>query len=178
MLWCHKSAGKVSQTLRRRHHLPHNGTAGRCQASGNLRNECTITHHPSRINHNCATTYSGTGSEWIVFPDVNIDFLITFEFEEILPINIFQVQVIIARDIQRNTYLALRDRHMRVLGVVCLDYIMHNACMQAIRNLARHVHNPHLDRGHLVHTLRDRMMHRCQMCSRDRSRRTWLVEIL
>ena len=116
--------------------------------------------------------------EWIVFPDASIDFLITFEFEDILPINIFQVQVIIARDIQRNTYLALRDRHMRVLGVVCLDYIMHNACMQAIRNLARHVYTPHLDRGHLVHTLRDHMMHRCLMCSRDRSRRTWLVEIL
>jgi hypothetical protein len=29
-----------------------------------------------------------------------------------------------------------------------------------------------------VHTLRDHMIHHCQMCSRDRSRRTWLVEIL
>ena len=107
--------------------------------------------------------------EWIVFPDASIDFLITFEFEDILPINIFQVQVIIARDIQRNTYLALRDRHMRVLGVVCLDYIMHNACMQAFRSLAHLAHNPRL---HPACILRYPARNRCCMCSRDHNRRT------
>ena len=50
-----------------------------------------------------------------------------------------------------------------------LDYIMHSACMQVIRNLARLVHNPLRD---LVHTRRDHMMHRWCMYSRDHNRRT------
>jgi hypothetical protein len=46
---------------------------------------------------------------------------------------------------------------------------MHNDDTQAFRNLARRVHNP---RRGPVYTRRDHMMHRCLMCSRDRSRRT------
>ena len=62
---------------------------------------------------------------------------------------------------------------MRVLGGgVRLDYIMHNACMQAIRNLARHVHNPHRDPCLVHNTRRDHMNDHCTMCSRDRGRRT------
>ena len=49
-----------------------------------------------------------------------------------------------------------------------LDYIMRSDDMQAFRNLARLVCTPRRDPD----TLRDRMMHRGRMCSRDRSRRT------
>ena len=59
--------------------------------------------------------------------------------------------------------------------VCVLDYIMHSDDMQVFRNHAHLVHNPRRD---LVHTHRDHMMHRWCMYSRDRSRRTWLVEIV
>ena len=46
---------------------------------------------------------------------------------------------------------------------------MHNACMQAFRNLARLVCIPRRDH---VYTRRDPVRNRCCMYSRDRSRRT------
>jgi len=55
----------------------------------------------------------------------------------------------------------------RCVGV--LDYIMHNAYMQVLRD---HVHLVYTPRRDLVYTRRDRMMHRCLMYSRDHSRRT------
>ena len=59
---------------------------------------------------------------------------------------------------------------------MCNDSIMHNDDMQVLRD---HVHLVCIPRRDPVYTRRDHMMHRCcQMCSRDRSRRTWLVEIL
>jgi len=61
---------------------------------------------------------------------------------------------------------------MRVLGELCLDYIMHNDDMQAIRNLAHLVHNPRRDHALVHNTRRDHMNSLMRMCSRDRSRRT------
>jgi len=58
---------------------------------------------------------------------------------------------------------------------MCLDYIMHNDDMQAIRNLAHLVHNPRRDL-YLVRSARSmsprRDYNRCRTYSRDRSRRT------
>jgi len=52
---------------------------------------------------------------------------------------------------------------------MCLDSIMHSGDMQAIHNLAHHVHNPRRD--HVYDTRRD-LHNRWRMYSRDRSRRT------
>jgi hypothetical protein len=50
---------------------------------------------------------------------------------------------------------------------------MRSGDMQAIRNLVRLVHNPHLDHMNLVHVPRlDHKNDRCSMCSLDRNRRT------
>ena len=58
---------------------------------------------------------------------------------------------------------------------MCLDYIMHNDDMQAIRNLAHLVHNPRRDL-YLVQSARSmsprRDYNRYRTYSRDRSRRT------
>lgn len=56
-----------------------------------------------------------------------------------------------------------------ILVQCVLDYIMHSDDMQAIRNLARLVHNPRRDH---LYTRRDPVHNHCCMCSRDRSRRT------
>ena len=52
---------------------------------------------------------------------------------------------------------------------------MHNDDMQAIRNLARHVHNPRRDLHHVYssRSMNPRLDYsRMRLCSRDRSRRT------
>ena len=66
-------------------------------------------------------------------------------------------------------------RFCAIMGLVCryLDYIMHNDDMQAIRNHANLVRNPHLDLMYLVHNTRlDHKNDHCSMYSRDRNRRT------
>ena len=56
-----------------------------------------------------------------------------------------------------------------MISVRCvLDYIMHSACMQVIRNPAHLVHSPHQNPAY---TRRD-PAHRWCRHSRDRSRRT------